>query len=285
MDALANACNEQRTEMNILQNLMQDQLIRSDILSHREDNIYHNLNALEIETRNFVEESHLVNNSYELVQSEIDAMSNVQLLSIPFKIRTKKDGGYPTINNLRLAYRINAKAGLYHNEIDAAFVQAAQLAVFTIGLYPNFSTSGIIRLIPIHPCAKILVCLSDDDIGQQQSSVHNLGFDITTTTTVNNDEMELSNTHVPTRSITLFLVILSQLCSHILTCNNHQLMRQKDDNDDHPPFPMTECSIDGVDVTNLKESNIAAWSSVVFCIAANLQWLSELRSDVPSQII
>jgi len=270
LDALANACNEQRTEMNILQNLMQDQFFRSDILSHEEDNIYHNLNALEIETRNFVEESHLVNNSYELVQSEIDAMSNVQLLSIPFKIRTKKDGGYPTINNLRLAY--------------TTFVQAAQLAVFTIGLYPNFSTSGIIRLIPIHPCAKILVCLSDDDIGQQQSSVHNLGFDITTTTTVNNDEMELSNTHVPTRSITLFLVILSQLCSHILTCNNHQLMRQKDDNDDHPPFPMTECSIDGVDVTNLKESNIAAWSSVVFCIAANLQWLSELRSDLP-QII
>lgn len=103
LDALANACNEQRTEMNILQNLMQDQFFRSDILSH----IYHNLNALEIETRNFVEESHLVNNSYELVQSEIDAMSNVQLLSIPFKIRTKKDGGYPTINNLRLAYTIS----------------------------------------------------------------------------------------------------------------------------------------------------------------------------------
>lgn len=261
---------------------MHDQLIRSDILSLEEDNIYHNLNALEIETGNFVEESHSVNKSYELVQSEIDAMSNVQLFSLPFKIRTKKDGGYPTINNLRLAYRINAKAGLYHNEIDAAFVQAAQLAVFAIGLYPNFSTSGIIRLIPIHPCAKILVHLSDDDFGQQQSSVHNLGFYITTTT-VNNDEMELSNTHVPTRSITLFLVILSQLCSHILTCNNHQLMRQKDD-DDHPPFPMTECSIDGVDVTNLKESNTAAWSSVVFCIAANLQWLSELRSDLP-QII
>ena len=96
--------------------------------------------------------------------------------------------------------------------------------------------------MPIRLCAKILIHLSDDDIGQQQSSVHNLGYDITTTTTVNNDEMELSNTHVPTRSITLFLVILSQLCSHILTCNNHQLMRQKDDND-HPPFPMTECSL------------------------------------------
>jgi hypothetical protein len=215
-------------------------------------------------------------------------MSNVQLLSIPFTIRTKKDGGggYPTINNLRLAYRINSKAGLYHNEIDAAFVQAAQLVVFTIGLYPNFSTSGIIRLIPIHPCAKILVHLSeDDDIGQSQSSVHNLGFDTAATTINNNDEMELSNIHVPTQSITLFLVILSQLCSHILTCNNHQLPRQKDDDDDYqPPFPMTECSIDGVDVTNLKESNTAAWSSVIFCIAANLQWLSELRSDLP-QII
>jgi hypothetical protein len=289
LEALVNACNEQRTELNILQNLMQDQLLRSDILSHEEDNIYHNLNSLEIETRNFVEESHVINKNYELVQSEIDAMSNVQLLSIPFTIRTKKDGGggYPTINNLRLAYRINIKAGLYHNEIDAAFVQAAQLVVFTIGLYPNFSTSGIIRLIPIHPCAKILVHLSsDDDIGQSQSSVHNLGFDTTTTTTINNsNEMELSNIHVPTQSITLFLVILSQLCSHILTCNNHPLPRQKDDDDyDQPPFPMTECSIDGVDVTNLKESNTAAWSSVIFCIAANLQWLSELRSDLP-QII
>ena len=51
--------------------------------------------------------------------------------------------------------------------------------------------------MPIHLCANILIHLSDDDIGQQQSSVHNLGYDVTTTT-VNNDEMELSNTHVPT---------------------------------------------------------------------------------------
>ena len=43
-----------------------------------------------------------------------------------------------------------------------------------------------------------------------------------------------------------------------------------------PPFQMTECSIDSVNVTKLAYSITPAWSPVVFCIAANLRWLSEL---------
>jgi hypothetical protein len=45
---------------------------------------------------------------------------------------------------------------------------------------------------------------------------------------------------------------------------------------------MTQCSIDSVDVTCLGDTDTASWSSVVFCIAVNLQWLSQLvlPSDV-----
>ena len=183
-------------------------------------------------------------------------------MSIPFKIRIidfnnkPRGGGYPTINNLRLAYRINEKAGLCRDEINAAFVSTAQLLSFTLGLYPSLNAFSIIRIIPIHPCAKILVNLPE---GQ---SMHNLGLDTT------NNIMELS--HVPSRSIALFLVLMSQLSSHILTFKNQIVIAK-------PPFQMTECSIDSVDVAKLKDSDISAWSSVVFCIAANLRWLSELE--------
>jgi hypothetical protein len=261
LDTLEDSCDEQRKELRILQNLMQNQLDRSDAISVEEDIVHHDLNALEIEARNFLEESHLVSNSCSALESEIDTISRVKLMSIPFKIRIidfddKARGGYPTINNLRLAYRINEKAGLRRDEINAAFVNTAQLLAFTLGLYPSLNLSSTIRIIPIHPCAKILVNLPD---GQ---SVHNLGFDTT------NNIMELS--HVPHRSIALFLVLLSRLSSHILTLTNQIMIAE-------PPFQMTECSIDSVNVTKLADLNTAAWSSVVFCIAANLRWLSELE--------
>ena len=112
----------------------------------------------------------------------------------PFLARSSPHHSYPTINNLRLAYRINEKTGLRRDEINAAFVNTAHLLAFTLGLYPSLNASSIIRIIPIHPCAKILVNLPD---GQ---SVHNLGFDTT------NNIMELS--HVPSRSIALFLVLI-----------------------------------------------------------------------------
>ncbi|KAL7524698.1 hypothetical protein ACHAXR_000679 [Thalassiosira sp. AJA248-18] len=216
-------------------------------------------------------------------------MSRVRLMSIPFTIRVAVDeweehdddailgqkkkkatsttagGRYPTINNLRLAYRTNEKAGLHRDEINAAFSNAAQLMAFTLGLYPSLITSTI-RIIPIHPCAKILVNLPE---GQ---SVHNLGFD--TTTAAADVDQQQPNHHVPTQSITLFLVLLSELSCHIIqnatgvaAATHHQ----------PPPFSMTEFSIDNVDVTKLADSNTSAWSSVVFCIAANLRWLSELK--------
>mmetsp|Transcript_24025 Transcript_24025/g.43093 ORF Transcript_24025/g.43093 Transcript_24025/m.43093 type:complete len:500 (+) Transcript_24025:92-1591(+) len=263
LDTLANACDEQEKELRILQNLMQDQMDRSNAISDQEDTVLQELNTLEIDARNFSEESHLVSNSCSVVENEIDAMSRVKLMSIPFDIRinwenNQQSGRYPTINNLRLAYRINEKAGLRREEINAAFSNAAQLMAFTLGLYPRLITSTI-RIIPIHPCAKILVNLPE---GQ---SVHNLGFDTANATDNSN--------HVPSRSITLFLVLLSQLSAHILMGTDQNTTGTTA----QPPFPMTEFSIDDVDMTKLAESNMAAWSSVVFCIAANLRWLSELE--------
>lgn len=253
--------------------------------------MHHELNQLEIDALNFGEESHKLSNRCSAVENEIDAMSRVKLMSIPFDIRTSNNddwvnndddddddlaiqkaaaaaagGRYPTINNLRLAYRVNEKAGLRRDEINAAFSNAAQLMAYTLGLYPSFITSTI-RIIPIHPCAKILVNLPE---GQ---SVHNLGFD-TATTNNNGTSDQQSNNHVPSRSITLFLVLLSQVSTHILaeTNSNQRGVASLEP----PPFHMTEFSIDNVDVTALADLNMAAWSSVVFCLAANLRWLSEL---------
>ena len=269
LDSLENACDEQQNQLRTLQNLMQDQMVRSSDISDQEDAVHQELNALEIDAWNFVEESRLVSNSCSAVESEIAAMSQVKLLTVPFDIRISnynwndegdnimpKAGRYPTINNLRLAYRINEKVGLCRDEINAAFSSAAQLVAFIHGLYPRLLTSTI-RIIPLNPCAKILVNLPE---GQ---TVHNLGFGDT------NDMSDRFN-HIPTRSIALFLVLLSELSTHIQTEANERNLADL-------PFHMTGFSIDNVDVTKLPESNTAAWSSVVYCIASNLQWLSQLE--------
>ena len=251
----------------MLQDLMQNQIDRSNTISDQEDVVHHELNSLEIDANNFGgEESRIVSSKCSAVETEINAISRVKLMSIPFKIRINIDldnddqeggghGCYPTINNLRLAYRVNEKAGLRWDEINAAFFNAAQLMAFTLGLYPGHVITSTIRIIPIHPCAKILVNLPE---GQ---SVHNLGFD--------GQADSQSTNHIPTRSITLFLVLLNQLSSHILTETNRRAVEP-------PPFHMTEVSIDNVDVTKLSNSD-TRWASVVFCIAANLRWLSELE--------
>mmetsp|Transcript_13956 Transcript_13956/g.25249 ORF Transcript_13956/g.25249 Transcript_13956/m.25249 type:complete len:246 (-) Transcript_13956:74-811(-) len=233
-------------------------------ISDQEDEVLHELNALEIDACNFREESHIVSKSCTVVENEIDAMSRVRLMAIPFHItinceNNQLSGRYPTINNLRFAYRINEKVGLGREEINAAFSNAAQLIAFALGLCPSSLITSTIRIIPIHPCAKILVNLPE---GQ---SVHNLGFD-----TVN---QTANSNHVPSRSITLFLVLLSQVSAHILT-ETDQIASGATS---QPPYPMTEFSIDGVDLTKLADSNKMAWSSVIFCIAANLRWLSELE--------
>ena len=263
--------------------MMQTQIDRSLALSDQEELIHQELNSLEIDAHNFEEESHLIIHSCRTVENEIAAMSHVKLLSIPFTIRIHDGEGdrddyskqhnavvvgrYPTINNLRLAYRINTKAGLHQEEINAAFFHASQLMAFTLGLYPSFKNT-VIRIIPIHPCAKILVNLPEG------RTVHNLGFD--TTNSSGADTLVQSN-HVPTQSITLFLALLSEVSAHILTVADRNQKRYYVEEPSPPPFPMTELSIDNVDVTNLADSNTSAWSSVVFCIAANLRWLSELQ--------
>lgn len=262
LDALADACDEQAAELRLLQNLMRDQRDRSDAISDREDIAFHELNALEIEARNFSEESHLVGSSCSAIESEIEDMARVRLLSVPFDVRADRGSGgggrYPTINGLRLAYRPNEGAGLGREEIDAAFAGAARLVAHALGLHPDLlrAAARAIRIIPLCPRAKILVSLPE---GQ---SVHELGVDA-------------ASGRVPSRSIALFLVILSQLSSHVIA--GAERGKAGTAAAAPPPFPMTESSIDGVDLAGLADGH-PAWPSVVFCVAANLRWLSGLEA-------
>jgi hypothetical protein len=62
---------------------------------------------------------------------------------------------------------------------------------------------------------------------------------------------------MPPPSLIAFLSLLSQLVSHILSEFN------QDVGFSHPPFEMILSSIDSFDVSNLLDSGIASWSSVV----------------------
>ena len=245
---------------------MQEQQRRSKALSSQEQDAFHELNALERDVYNFNEESHHVGNMCASVLNEIDALTRVKLISTPFCIELSKNnrGRYPLINNLRLAYRTSAKANLHKEEINAAWVQAAQLLAFTCGLYPDFHTSTI-SIIPLsYPCAKIqILTASGDDTGKH---VYNIGWDILSS--------EDQANHIPSPSLVAFLSLLSHLASRITGTNRSALSR--------PPFEMTQSSIDSVDVTKLLDSDTASWSAVVYCIAENLQWLSRLSMRMPS---
>lgn len=269
IEALTNACQQQEKEIRILQNLLQDQLHRSKSLDSQEQSAFHALNALERDMYNFHEDSHHVTNMCSSVMAEIDALSRMKLVSVPFRIDASNNhvGRYPLINNLRLAYRTNAKANLHHEEINTAWVQAAQLVAFTCGLYPDFHSS--IRIIPLsYPCAKIQIMTSASSGREEKSKrVYNIGWDMQACA-------DLAN-HMPTPSLVAFISLLSQLASHIL------LEFNPDAGFSYPPFEMTTSSIDGVDATKLLDSDTAAWSSVVYCIAVNLHWLSQLPVRMP----
>jgi hypothetical protein len=269
IEALTNACHEQEKEIRILQNLLQDQSSRSKSLDFQEESAFHALNALERDMHNFHEDSHHVSNMCSSVITEIDALSRVKLVSVPFRIDSSNNhvGRYPLINNLRLAYRANAKANLHREEINTAWVQAAQLVAFTCGLYPDFHSST--RIIPLSsPCAKIQIMTSTSSGHEDKSKrVYNLGWDMQACTDPAN--------HIPSPSLVAFISLLSQLVSHILSEFN------QDVGFSHPPFEMTPSSIDSVDVTKLLDSDTASWSSVVYCIAVNLHWLSQLPVRMP----
>jgi len=256
---LEHACLEQENELRTLQSLMHDQVNRSDAIAEREKILCQDWNDLEIDTHNFQEESHRISKKCSAVETEIQAIRDVHLLSLQFRIRAGWDensktgeGQYPTINYLRLAYRTNEKAGLKKEEINAAFSHAAQLLSFAAGFYPNAGLNSTLRVIPIQPTAKILVSLPEG------RSVHNLGCE---------EGSGPLPKHVPCQSLTLFLVMMSQLCDHVQTANVEQRYEL--------PYDMEDAKIDGVDVTKLKETDTASWSSVVFCLAANLKWLSK----------
>ena len=247
---------------------MRDQIIRSKTISEEEDRAMEALNKLEIDAHTFGEESHLVTKQCWDVMGEIDALSKVKLASIPFHIdvdwgegmRSQMIGRYPTINNLRLAYRVNQKAGVGRKEICAAWNQAAQLITFTCGLHPSFSSANV-RIIPLsYPCAKIVATFPEG------RSVHNLGWE-----TLDGEDV---SPHVPSISITLFLALLSELSDHIISSSERN--GAPHDTSSSPPFPMTTTSIDSVDVTCLGDSDTSSWSSVVFSISVNLRWLSQL---------
>eukprot|EP00986_Skeletonema_menzelii_P013668 scaffold8146_cov157-Skeletonema_menzelii.AAC.11 len=248
LEALASAFHDQEEELRILQSLMRDQIIRSKTISEEEDRAMEALNKLEIDAHTFGEESHLVTKQCWDVMDWGEGM------------RSQMIGRYPTINNLRLAYRVNQKAGVGRKEICAAWNQAAQLITFTCGLHPSFSSANV-RIIPLsYPCAKIVATFPE---GQ---SVHNLGWE-----TLDGEDV---SPHVPSISITLFLALLSELSDHIISSSERN--GAPHDTSSSPPFPMTTTSIDSVDVTCLGDSDTSSWSSVVFSISVNLRWLSQL---------
>lgn len=262
IQALTQACKEQEDEIRMLQNVLEEQTTRSQALDSQEQSAFHELNSLERDVHNFTEESRHISSMCSSVFAEIESLSKVKLISIPFDIDVSQSGSYPLINRLRLAYRTNEKAKLRCEEINAAWVQAAQLVSFTCGLYPHCNSS-VIRIIPLsYPCAKIQMLTRPSDGDGKSKQVYNLGWD----GPVSTDKVH----HMPTHSLVAFLSLLNDLVSCILSESNHE----------GPPFEMTESSIDGADVTKFSDSD-PAWSSVVYCMACNLQWLSKLPVQMP----
>ncbi len=255
LDALTNVCNEREKELRLLQNLMQEQNDRSKVISALEDNFFQELNTLEMNALNFSEESHFLSKQCSTVMDEIQSMSNVKLMSIPFKVvvQSQSSGYYPTINNLRLAYRTNEKSQLTLEEINCAWAQVAQLVNSVCGL--NNFNSPTIRLIPLsRPCAKLLTNKSGDQ------RVHNLGCEPIS--------VPGHRSIVPKDSLVSFVSLMSQLTSHVIfngIADESTL-----------PNPMSNHSINNINVTKIVDSDVARWSCVVFCIAENLSWLSKL---------
>ena len=249
---LAATCKQHEQELHQLQNLFKEQALLSQELDKVDDYLEEERNRLQIEAHAFGHVQYQLTRSLRDAQREIEALSTVSLHSALFHLVVDKRGiRYPLINDLRLAFR--PKGDVQWTEISAAWSQAAQLLLLVAASVKFRSKDW--RIVPLTSCAKLI------HLDGKHRAVYTLG---------GNDNPESQHPTKMCMSLRAMNALLDQLCRHVSTLQQTGT---------HPlPYETTRNRIGRFELSHLDDGNDSGWSSVIHCMASNLQWLSDRAS-------
>ena len=252
---LTAAVEKHEQELQDLHNVQAEQARLSKELDTIDDYLDDQRNRLEIDADAFSHVQQQLSRTLRDTEREIEALSAVRLHAALFDLVVDKRGlRYPLINELRLAYR--PKGDVHWTEISAAWSQAAQLMLLVAASVKFRSRDW--RIVPLTTCAKLI------HLDGKHRSVYTLGGS--------------DATKHPTKmamSLRAILALLDQMCRHVVLLG-HEGARPL-------PYETTRNRIGRFELSQLEENNDSGWSSVIHCMASNLEWLSERASDYEIQ--
>lgn len=249
---LSATCEQHEQELAELQKVQAEQARLSKELDTVDDYLEDERNRLEIDADAFGHVQQQLSRTLGDLQREIESLSNVRLHSVLFNLVVDNRGlRYPLINELRLAYR--PKGDVHWTEISAAWAQAAQLLLLVAASVKFRSKDW--RIVPLTTCAKLI------HIDGKHRSVYTLGG--------NDRPVKMA------LSLRAMNALLDQLCRHMILLG-HDGARPM-------PYETTRNRIGRFELSQLDENNDSGWSSVVHCMASNMQWLSDRASDYELQ--
>lgn len=252
---LAAACEQQEQELQELKKVEAEHARLSKELDTVDDYLEEERNHLEIGADTFGHVQQQLTQTLRDTQREIEALSTVRLHAALFDLVVDKRGlRYPLINELRLAYR--PKGDVHWTEISAAWSQAAQLMLLVAASVKFRSKDW--RIVPLTTCAKLI------HLDEKHRSVYTLG---------GSDDSK----HVVKMAMSLRAMnaLLDQLCRHTVLLGLEGARPL--------PYETTRNRIGRFELSQLEENNDSGWSSVIHCMASNLQWLSDRASDYEIQ--
>lgn len=251
------AVKQQENELQELQRLSREQVRIAKELDNVDGCLDEERNVLEIDARAFGHVQHQLSCTLRDTQHEIEALSTVRLHASLFHLVVdKRELRYPLINDLRLAYR--PKGDVDWTEISAAWSQAAQLLLLVAASVKFLSRDW--RIVPLASCAKLI------HLDGKHRAVYTLG---------ESEGPELKHRVKMSFSLKAMNALLDQLCRHVSSLPS----RGK-----HPlPYETTRSRIGRFELSHLEDSNDSGWSSVIHCMASNLQWLSDRAADYENQ--
>lgn len=253
------ACEQHENELHYLKSLQKQQMVLSQQLELKEDGIWEEQNALELEAKALDNIIAQLGTHCLRAQKDLESLSMVKLHPTLFDLVVDKRGlRYPLINELRLAFR--PKGDVEWKEINAAWSQAAQLILF-IGASVDFRSRQW-RVVPLTPVAK-LIFISPDG----KRAVYSLGSGHETSSP---DGSRAKRAPEMSMSLRALNCLLDEMIRHIssLVENSPKL-----------PYDISRHRIGTYDLSRLDESDDSSWSQVIHSVASNLQWLSDRASE------
>mmetsp|Transcript_21204 Transcript_21204/g.32617 ORF Transcript_21204/g.32617 Transcript_21204/m.32617 type:complete len:436 (+) Transcript_21204:59-1366(+) len=256
---LTTACEQHENELHYLQSLQKQQMVLSQQLELKEDGIWEERNALELEAKALDNIISQLGTHCLRAQKDLESLSMVKLHPALFDLVVDKRGlRYPLINELRLAFR--PKGDVKWKEINAAWSQAAQLLLF-VGASVDFRSRQW-RIVPLTPVAKLMFISPDG-----KRAVYSLGSGQDTNSPDNSRTKRAPEMSMSLRALNC---LLDEMVRHVLSLVEHSPKL---------PYEISRHRVGTYDLSRLNESDDSSWSQVIHRVASNLQWLSDRASE------